>query len=210
MSEGCWKQIGVFGDASCPELVRHVHCRNCPTFVAAGRELLERAPPPGYREEWTALLSRDKPARRLDVSVVVFRVGGEWFALDTRLFVEVASWRRPHRIAHRGGALAGLVNIRGQLHLCLHLNHVLQLEAPPATPPPTARILVIALDDVMWAVIADEVQGVQAFARDTVRTPPRTTGDGGHLRGVTSWNGFDVGVLDSEALFSALAGAVGQ
>src|SRR4029077_5730556 len=28
--DDCWNRIGVRGDASCPELKHHVHCRNCP------------------------------------------------------------------------------------------------------------------------------------------------------------------------------------
>ena len=29
----CWEQeIGVNGNASCSELARHIHCRNCPVY----------------------------------------------------------------------------------------------------------------------------------------------------------------------------------
>ena len=31
----CWNKIGVRGDGSCPELARHVHCRNCPVYSAS-------------------------------------------------------------------------------------------------------------------------------------------------------------------------------
>ena len=36
----CWNQIGVQGDATCPELPKVVHCRNCPVYAAGGRALL--------------------------------------------------------------------------------------------------------------------------------------------------------------------------
>ncbi len=204
----CWKQIGVFGDASCPELATYTHCRNCPVFTAAGRQLMDRVPPAGYRDEWTALLSHEKPRVGRDHSVILFRVGEEWLALDTLLFVEVARWKRPHRIAHRGqGVLAGLVNIRGQLQLCAHLGALLRL-GPRGEPSATARILVIARQDATWALIADEVHGVHLFPRDAVEPAPATVGDGSQLRGVLRWNGKGVGYLDGDALFTALAKAV--
>jgi len=34
----CWTTIGVRGDASCPELKQHVHCRNCPVYSAGARQ----------------------------------------------------------------------------------------------------------------------------------------------------------------------------
>ena len=34
----CWNRIGVRGDASCPELEQHVHCRNCPVYSAAAAD----------------------------------------------------------------------------------------------------------------------------------------------------------------------------
>ncbi len=33
--DDCWNRIGVRGDGSCPELKRHIHCRNCPVYSAA-------------------------------------------------------------------------------------------------------------------------------------------------------------------------------
>lgn len=206
----CWKTIGVFGDASCPELVTYTHCRNCRVFTAAGRQLMERPAPPGYREEWTAQLARPKPRLGRDHSMLVFRVGREWLALDTLLCSEVSRWVRPHRIAHRhGGVLAGLVNIRGQLLLCVQLVALLKLGRERA-PEPGARLVVIAREGVIWALIVDEVHGVLQVPRDAVEPPPQAVGDGGHLRGVVRWNDHGVGYLDGDALFTALSTAVAK
>src|SRR6185436_17733771 len=79
----CWRAIGVSGDGICPELVTHVHCRNCPVFTRAGRSLLERAAPAGYRDEWTRLLAQVKPAAASERSVLVFRLAEEWLAVET-------------------------------------------------------------------------------------------------------------------------------
>ena len=39
VANDCWNKIGVRGDASCAELERHIHCRNCPTYSAAAVRL---------------------------------------------------------------------------------------------------------------------------------------------------------------------------
>ena len=32
----CWNKIGVNGDGTCRELVKFIHCRNCPVYSSAG------------------------------------------------------------------------------------------------------------------------------------------------------------------------------
>lgn len=146
----CWDRIGVGGDRSCPELRAHVHCRNCPTFADAARTFFDRPAPPGYLADWTHQLALEEQATDGDaVRVLIFRLAGEWLALDVRALAEVTDPRAAHRVPHRSdGRLVGLVNIRGQIHLCASLHAILGV-APgddpdeskdAADPPPTARI----------------------------------------------------------------------
>ena len=89
----CWKRIGIWGDESprCQELDRLIHCRNCEVYATAGRGLLERAIPDDYRDEWTAALALTKDTERSDQrSVLVFRLGDEWFGISTSAFREVS------------------------------------------------------------------------------------------------------------------------
>jgi len=211
----CWRAIGVAGDSSCPELAVHVHCRNCPVFTRAGRELLDRAAPAGYREEWAGLLSRVKPAAADESSVLVFRLDGEWLALETVLCAEVAEWRAPHRVAHRPARLlAGIVNIRGELSLCVSLHGVLGLE--PDGKSERRRLVVVARDGVTWVFGADEVSGVVRFGEADVENTPMSVSEGlaPLTRRVFRWEAAGqparrVGLIDAEALFTALRGSIG-
>src|SRR5215468_4018052 len=122
----CWNTIGVRGDRSCPELAKVVHCQNCPVFAAAGRRFLDAPSPPGYLEEWTERLATPVGEAVADLeSVLTFHLGDEWLALPVRVLVEVTTPRPVHRVPYRAGLLAGLVNIRGELHLCAHLARLL-------------------------------------------------------------------------------------
>jgi chemotaxis-related protein WspD len=208
----CWASIGVGGDRSCPELVTYTHCRNCPVFTAAGRELMEREAPSGYLAEWTEFLAgaRLRTTTR-SLSTLVFRVGAEWLAVDAATVGEVATVRPAHRIAHRtNGVLVGLVNIRGQLLLQVSLHELLHLPAP-ANVPAHPRLVVIQRDGASWVFAVDEVLGVQRFATTDVSPVPVTVAQGLSRvsRGLISFGEKNVGFVDSDQLFVLLRQAVG-
>lgn len=222
----CWNRIGIHGDRSCPELTKVVHCHNCPVFAAAGRRFLDAPSPEGYLAEWTDRLAAPMEATDHDLeSVLVFRIVQEWLALPVRTLVEVTGLRSVHRIPYRGGLLAGLVNIRGELYLCAKLGQLLGIpaietgieESLPSSRPSDQtegedaprgqpRLLVVQRETERWAFAVDEVDQVLRFPRHDVGTVPATLGrSAAHLtRGVYSWQGRAVGLLDDVRLFSAL------
>src|SRR5688572_24784638 len=116
----CWNRIGVEGNATCRELAKYIHCRNCPVYSAAGLQLLDRPLPADYRRERAEHYAQRKTiSRPARLSVVVFRIAGEWFALPTTAFQEVVEHRAMHTLPHRRRGLAlGLVNVRGELLVC--------------------------------------------------------------------------------------------
>ena len=87
--DDCWNRIGVHGDQSCAELLRHIHCRNCPVFSAAARTLLDVPAPAGFRQTATEHFARPAQAERGHVasadmqSAIVFRLRAEWYAIRT-------------------------------------------------------------------------------------------------------------------------------
>jgi chemotaxis-related protein WspD len=211
----CWNRIGVHGDGSCPELRKVVHCHNCPVFVAAGRDLFERRPPAEYVEEWTRRLARGEAEEAGEtVPLLVFRLAEEWLGLDVRRAVEVAPARPARRIPHRSDRLlAGLVNIRGELHLCASLYELLGVE-PPASPAPDRsrpRLLVVEHRQRRWVFAVDEVRGVSRLPLHELRPVAVTLARSlaHYTRGVFSLEGKDVGLLDEEQVFEALKRRVG-
>src|SRR5688572_25645168 len=94
----CWNRIGVRGDRSCPELKSAIHCQNCGVFGAASQAFFDRPHLPEYKNELTKLIAEPPSVRQSGSHpVVVFALGEELFALDTRRFVEVTGPRRVHR-----------------------------------------------------------------------------------------------------------------
>ena len=162
----CWSKIGVAGDRSCPELESFIHCRNCPVRAEAARTFSDREPPEGYLETWSEILQTPEEETETDaVSMLIFRVGREWLSLATPLLVEVTEMKPLHTIPHRrAGVLEGIVNIRGQIQLCVSLAKLLGIDVTPelnVLQTPLAplsgegsakRLLVLEDGDERWVV----------------------------------------------------------
>lgn len=203
----CWTRIGVWGDRSCAELATVTHCHNCPVFAAAGRKFLDAPSPPGYLDEWTARLAAGGDDELSDgVSVLVFRLGEERLALPVGVLVEVTRPRTPHRVPHRGGLLSGVVNIRGELHLCVRLDALLGIAAPADRPQDAPRLVVIRSGAEGWAFAVDAVDQVHRVSRRGLTPPPPTlTRAVARLTsGVFDAGGKPVGVLDDDRLFRTI------
>ncbi|MBR8837683.1 MAG: purine-binding chemotaxis protein CheW [Stigonema ocellatum SAG 48.90 = DSM 106950] len=220
----CWNQIGVGGDRSCPELTTVIHCRNCPVYSAAGRTLLEREAPLEYVNEWTNILAKSQPDHSgsqtstavaplaQTLSVMIFRLLGEWLALPVRLFQEVTQPCAIHTIPHRSNELfLGLVNIRGEILMCISLENLLALETITDSPHHLSsvvpkRMVVVARDEERWVFTVDEVCGVYRFQLDELQAAPVVISKAteAYTKGVIRWQGQKVNYLDSDILFYTL------
>lgn len=205
--DDCWNRIGVRGDRTCPELPRFVHCHNCTVFATAGRRFLDAPAPEGYQQEWTRRLAAPIEEVSSDLqSVLIFRLGEEWLALPVRVLVEVTPPRPVHRVPHRSGLLAGLVNIRGELHLCVHLAQVLGLRPEREADPRHARLLVVERDGERWVFPVDAVDQVQRFPLAGLTPTPATVARSVArlTRGVFHVETRAIGLIDDDRLFSTL------
>jgi chemotaxis-related protein WspD len=213
----CWNRIGVWGDHSCPELKQVVHCHNCPVFATASQRFLDAPPPGGYLEEWTERLIAPIEVTADDLqSVLIFRLGEEWLALRVQVLLEVTSSRPVHCVPHRAGLLAGLVNIRGELHLCVHLAQLLGIvtgvTGRPALENARPRMIVVENDGDRWVFPVDEVDQVYRLTPTELTGTPATIARSASrlTRAVLAWRERSIGYLDDERLFRMLRARITQ
>jgi chemotaxis-related protein WspD len=199
-----------------------IHCRNCHVYAAAARTFFDRAAPEGYLADWSRWLAGsaasdtraekhgegDDGTRGSDgetISVLIFRLGPEWLAFRTQTVAEVTTPRPVHRIPHRSNqVLVGLVNLQGQVQLCVSLRGLLGVEGNGAS---TWLVVVRDQDRAeTWAFEADEVLGVHRISRSQLRGVPSTLVNPavGFSQAVLSWNERSVGLLDEHRVFAAL------
>jgi chemotaxis-related protein WspD len=211
-SGDCWNQIGVQGDGSCPELAEQVHCRNCPRYAAAAQALLDRELPEGYSEHWARHFAEAAVEAAIERdALLIFRIGAEWLALPATVIDEVAGVRPVHALPHRqSGVVLGVVNVRGELVVCVSLGRVLgAAQRPPesgSAPRATGRLLVLRRGSSRFAAPVDEVHGMRRVARSELLRTPSTVGkaNGIFTLHVLPWADHAVGCLDDELLFHAL------
>lgn len=215
----CWKEIGIWGNKQCPELATCTHCRNCPVFSSAASSLLDRPLPPGYREEWTGHFVDKKAAMVLrTLSVLVFRLGQEILAIPMRLLQEVTEWRIIRKVPHRRqGVVLGLVNVRGELIVCVSVSATLGIACPtPACSENvgerrSSRLIIVKRDSDRFAFPVDEIFGIARISAGELKDLPATVVHGNRrcVGGMISWKGKSAGLLDEERLFDTLNRSLG-
>ncbi|RZI76421.1 MAG: purine-binding chemotaxis protein CheW [Pseudomonas sp.] len=208
----CWKRIGIEGDKSCEELPRHAHCRNCPTYSFAATALLDRELTADRPHRAVQHCSTDLPiANARTASATVFRLGSEWFALPTLAMDEVTGQRAIHSLPHRRNSiLLGLVNLHGELVVCVSIAELIGGRAAPAPMSAQARLIVVRLPRGRIALPVEEVLFVHHYTASELRPLPTTLtrSPSRFTKGLLACGDRMVGLLDEQALFAALSASL--
>ncbi|MER9580856.1 chemotaxis protein CheW [Mesorhizobium sp. M0276] len=212
--DDCWRQIGIRGDKSCPELEQHLHCRNCPTYKKIARGLLDRAVSSAYGDELARHTGRDVgSAAEADAlrTAILFRLGEEWLALPVAIFHEVAESRPIHSLPHRrNSAVLGIANVRGELLICLSLAELLGIDdvqngEPGRQAKSFRRLVVVGERDKRVAFMVDEIHGIHRFSEnETLAVPTVGKAVSAATVAVLPWQGRTVGCLDGAQLLAML------
>jgi len=203
--DDCWNRIGIGGDHSCPELERHVHCRNCPVHAAAAARLLDR---PAELATLRAAPAAHAALARSHEPMLLFRIGDEWLGLSATVVQEIVEPRPVHALPHRRSrAVRGITNIRGTLTVCYDLGELLGIA--PATrevPGAIARMLVVGAPGRSNAILVDAVYGIERFAPADELPVPGTVGRASttYTRALVRWREHSVGLPDAQLLLYSI------
>lgn len=209
----CWNKIGVRGDASCAELKQHIHCRNCPAYSAAASTLFNRDLPATHLSDWTAHFAEKRQVEEPDShSAIIFRIETEWFALPTCALDEVAGPRKVHSLPHlRSGIVLGLVNVRGELLVCVSLARMLRigdvgLSELQRQDSHAKRLMVIRHNGRRLAFPVDEILSIDRYHPRELRSVPATIAkaSAAYTKAILSLKDKTVGWLDDQLLAHAL------
>ncbi|WP_423369120.1 chemotaxis protein CheW [Burkholderia sp. LMG 32019] len=217
--DDCWNRIGTRGDRTCERLNDCLRCLNCPVYAYHAAKLLERPLDGAEMADTTRRMSAPGAPHVHDAdadadtrhAALAFRVAGEWLALPIGVLREIAGTRPIHSLPYRrNSAVRGVVNIRGTLRIAISIGALLGLDAGKGGTGGDdgrfTRLLVAAHqgDPVVFPV--DEVEGVLRFGASDWVPVPATVGraSAGLSRGVLSWRGKSVGLLDDDRLFDAV------
>lgn len=211
--ETCWNSIGVWGSVRprCPLLSEVIHCRNCDKYIAAGQRALLRPVPDEYSQEWTRLLARKKDSDSGNhLTVIIFRVGVEWFSLPVGYLQQVETRRVIHSIPHRNSAVVkGVVNIAGEVKTCFSLGALLGIERASVLDIKRGTavyevLLVLKYDGRDYVFPVTEVLKLAQISLDELKAVPATvsTVASSYLLGLVRYDDLYVGHLNAELIMA--------
>lgn len=151
-------------------------------------------------------LPGDAPGAGPDADVaagaVVLRLGASRYAVDMADVAEVAQLPRVTRVPRSAAWLLGVANWRGRVLPVLDLRPLLATDPTPLAS--SARVVVLARDDLVVGVVAEAVPGVYSGdLTDPLPAPPTLTGEAAALvAGQVSDRTGPLAVLDAAAVLA--------
>lgn len=213
--DDCWNKIGVWrdGEIKCEKLNDVIHCYNCETYSNAGRSLLNRATPAGYDDEWADVLAAEKiPKAKNLISAVVFRLGAEWLSLPVSMINEITLLKNIYDIPHnQNKKIRGMVNIRGELIICMSLGYLLGVEKPDEflidEEHKINRLIMIKEKNGYIVFPVSEIDGIIHYDPDNLSAVPDTVKNAtlNFINGVTNTHDKTIGCIDNNNLLDAIA-----
>ncbi len=207
----CWKTKGVYGNLSCKELSEYIHCRNCPQFTKAGRELFNKNfVTDDLLDEWTVKNAIPKINEQVgDISIVPFRLKDEWFALSTNLLIGANGVLSVHSLPHRSNSIfEGLVNINGELLCCVSAYEVLGLTDKIFKDDNKGykRMVIIKKNDDTFVFKVDELLRAERISSDDLKKPPATLtkSKASYTKNVYFKDKIEIGIINDDNFFKIL------
>jgi purine-binding chemotaxis protein CheW len=130
------------------------------------------------------------------MQVVVFRLGGDAYALDVARVREIVAYRAPRSLPASEPWHAGVVPLRDEIVPVWELS--LRLGVEPR-PQEEGRVLVVVDAAEPVALVVDAVVGIRELARDSLDPLPRWP----EAAGIAEVDGMLVVVLDADRLLGS-------
>lgn len=145
------------------------------------------------------------------LSVVVFRLGQEWLALNTKFFKQVIHSKLIHRLPRRSNAVfLGLVNFNGRLQPCINLHALMEIECISRTDQAAklylGRMIILEEAKEYWVFPVDEVDRIYQWNLAHLKNMPANFSAcrSHYSQGVYAMPDKNVTLIDDELLFFSL------
>lgn len=173
--------------------------------------LLQRVPPSNYLEEWSKSLAHKEEESVLDQTpIIVFRLYQEWLALKSQCLKEVSEERPVHTIPHRTNEVfTGLVNLSGELYLCMNLACLLGINQEASQKSLSyRRLIAIQSEADFWVFPVHEVDNLYLITSNQITEVPSTISHSLNHRyqGIIYLQDKTIGFLDEQKLFRDIRG----
>lgn len=178
--------------------------------------LLDRTPTPELIEEWTAHLASPKDRSEVDepLALIVFRCTQQWFALAAQMFERICTSRPIRAVPFRtNDTFRGLVNIDGELSLCVSLPAILgfpEMTDCRRRSSPRRRLCLISYRRERVAFEVDELLGYRKIPRNSFISAPANSivTPATHTDSFCTLEGKLIGLLDTNKFSASIRRAL--
>lgn len=130
------------------------------------------------------------------MQVIVFTLGNEKYALDTKLVHGIEKVMSITRIPTAPYYIKGLVNLRGNIISILDLKAYLNIEYVKEEE----NIIIVEIDDERIGLLVDNVHEVVDIQNDMIE---RISESSGYIKGVINFKDYIVTLLEGEMLLNS-------
>lgn len=208
--DDCWNRIGVWasqGSRNCEKLVTNIHCRNCTVYKEAGQQLLQR--PVELLDPDELEIDQVKPIT--DRSYLCFRVGTEWFSINTKLVLSTITPVSVRKIPHmKNDLIEGICYCNGDSLLAINMfslmHTVSEAENQGKKKKSFERFILMDSPLGTLALRAHEIWGTHRCAKADLKMimVGETEKDTSLVKYRLPWQGEEISVIETDKLIHIL------
>lgn len=129
------------------------------------------------------------------MQIVVFTLGSEKFALETRLVHGIEKMMGITKVPTAPYYIKGLANLRGSIISIIDLKSYLNMECLKEEE----NVIIVEVNDERVGIMVDSVHEVVEITSDMIE---KVSDNAGHIKGVINFKDYIVTLLEGETLLS--------
>lgn len=138
-----------------------------------------------------------------DEQVVVFKMGGENYAVGMSTVREIIVPPKIRNVPNAKGYVRGIITLRGKVIPILSLAKLLKLESNASLPELQRRIVILENEETLLGIEVDAVNEVLNIAQYELEPSPTVVGQETFLDGILNLGERLILMLNAPALFAS-------
>ncbi|MCR5046403.1 MAG: chemotaxis protein CheW [Treponema sp.] len=112
-----------------------------------------------------------------DFRMAAFTLAGKDYAIDIMNVKEIVKANRFTYVPNTVPFVLGVYNLRGDIIPIIDLRKFFNIEVPPRKPDQVENMLIITIEDHVFGVVVDQIEGIVGIQKSSIQPPHPLFGD---------------------------------
>ena len=112
-----------------------------------------------------------------DFRMAAFTLAGKDYAIDIMHVKEIVKASRFTYVPNTVPFVLGVYNLRGEIIPIIDLRKFFNIEVPPRKPDNIENLLIISLEDHVFGIVVDQIEGIVGIQKSSIQPPHPLFGD---------------------------------